>query len=128
MEKRTFRFYRDKTGIGRKAWYVDLPEWTGSKADLEMVLGADDFLEMVTGYSPAKRDVHLTISLTPFEVDTEPVKTKSHLLEKVADTPVTGGAIYHLEEWYGEKYNKEMWLCSVTEFIFGFMPDKIYIG
>ena len=26
-------------------WYVDLPDWTGSKSDLEMVAGADAMLD-----------------------------------------------------------------------------------
>jgi len=33
---RTFRFYKDTDG-----WFVDLPEWTGEKWELEMVSGAD---------------------------------------------------------------------------------------
>lgn len=78
---KVFKFYRDKTPIGRKAWYVDLPEFKGPKAELEMVAGADDFLEMVAGYSPAKREVFLTIGLEPFTLDTEPVKTNAFVLE-----------------------------------------------
>ena len=39
---RTFRFYKDEIG-----WFVDLPEWTGEKWELQMVAGADLFLEMI---------------------------------------------------------------------------------
>jgi hypothetical protein len=39
----SFRFYKDPDG----RWYVDLPEYQGSKQDLEMVSGADAFLEIL---------------------------------------------------------------------------------
>ena len=39
-----FRFYKEVTG----RWYVDLPEWEGAKDDLEMVAGADTFLEILS--------------------------------------------------------------------------------
>ena len=28
-----------------KLWYIDLPQWTGTKAELEMVAGADKLLD-----------------------------------------------------------------------------------
>ncbi len=40
MEARIFRFYKEEDN----RWYIDLPEWEGSKEDLEMVLGADVLL------------------------------------------------------------------------------------
>ena len=41
---RNYKFYKEETG----RWYVDLPEWEGEKAELEMVLGADTFLEILS--------------------------------------------------------------------------------
>ena len=29
-------------------WYIDLPNWEGDKADLEMVMGADTLLEYIS--------------------------------------------------------------------------------
>ena len=52
-----FKFYREDT-----RWYVDLPEFIrngGSKADLEMVLGADELLEEL---SKGRDTIHLSIS------------------------------------------------------------------
>ena len=40
---REFKFYKDP----EHRWYVDLPEWEGEKDNLEMVLGADSFLEIL---------------------------------------------------------------------------------
>jgi len=34
---RKLKFYKEAD----ERWYVELPEWEGSKADLEMVAGAD---------------------------------------------------------------------------------------
>jgi hypothetical protein len=31
--RRMFKFYKESTG----RWYVDLPEWEGEKAEIEMV-------------------------------------------------------------------------------------------
>jgi len=58
--RRTFKFY--KTEVGR--WYVDLPEWEGSVDELEMVAGADLFLELL---SQGEETVFLTLSTVPFE-------------------------------------------------------------
>ena len=43
MEVKHIRFYQDPD----TRWYVDLPEFPGTKAELEMVLGADTMLEFL---------------------------------------------------------------------------------
>ena len=40
---RLFRFYRDDIG-----WFVDLPEWEGERWELQMVMGADSFLDVLS--------------------------------------------------------------------------------
>ena len=40
---RKVKFYKEKSS----RWYIDLPEWEGEKEDLEMVLGADDLLNIL---------------------------------------------------------------------------------
>jgi len=123
---RTFRFYKEKTETGKK-WYVDFPEWKGDKWELEMVLGADKMLDIIAG--PGKREVFLRLSDKPFILeDTEPIKTQAFKLEKIADTPTEGGAIYFLKEWYGVEHNLELWLCHVTAYVFGHLPQTIYIA
>ena len=37
-----------------------------------------------------------------------------------------GGGIYLLKEYEGKSLNQEMWLCEVTEFVFGKLPKIIY--
>ena len=101
-------------------WYIDLPEYItqgGTKADLQMVEGADVMLDIMSGNA---EKVSLIISRDQFEgSDT------LHLTE-VCD-PVIGGGMYLLLEYEGKKINQGMWLCAVTEFVFGDLPELIFV-
>ena len=104
------KFKQEKTG----KWYVVLPEWTGSKSDLEMVSGADDMLSAIYYQNKTYtfiKTVTLNISLSK--------KRGYQHLKKIADSPSIGGAIYFLGV-------KPIWLCAVTESVFGKMPKNIY--
>lgn len=104
---REFRFYKESNG----RWYVDLPEWRGGKWNLEMVEGADELLEYLK--SDYKNDVRLFVSLQPFD--------DASVLEKIADDLFGDGADYKVVD-----SNEEIWLCGVTSWYYGYMPDKIY--
>jgi hypothetical protein len=52
------RFYKTPEGT----WYIDLPDWTGSKAELQMVAGADTLLDEI---SDGKDEVTLEVSISP---------------------------------------------------------------
>ncbi len=112
---KTHRFYKD--GI---SWYIDLPaylEQGGTIGDLQMVDGADKMLDIV---AEGKSDVVLQIATEPFE--------KSDVLELVEKCdPYIGGAYYFLKNYEGQTFNQRMWLCQVTEFVFGDLPNHIYI-
>ncbi len=111
----TYQFNKEATG-----WYVDLPEYIaggGSKDDLQMVEGADVMLDIIR---EGKSTVSLEIDLHPF-----PEATKLLLVEKC--DPYIGGGYYLLEEWNGKKIGMRMWLCNVTEWVFGHLPAFIYI-
>jgi len=93
-------------------WYIDIPEWQGSKADLEMVSGADDLLE----YLADNKD---TVSIIAFEdIPSGP----SICLEKSKD--LTNGADYKV---FGCDAVDELWLCDVTKYVYGYMPDFIFV-
>jgi hypothetical protein len=119
---RRFKFVREDTG----KWYVVLPEWTGERWELEMVCGADTMLDVMAQGEDA---VYLTLSLTSFNCseDDEPYVDPS-MLTKVKDTPDIGGALYLLPSYGGIEYNMEVWLCHVTEWLFGIMPEVIYLA
>lgn len=111
---KSLRFYREG-----ERWYADIPGWTGSKADTEMVMGADTMLNII---SQGENEVWVSISDSPVNQGDMPTLTK------VRDTPEDGGAEYLFRKWMGIQYNYNIWLCGVTEFVFGHLPHNIYMS
>lgn len=110
---KTLKFYKDD----RADWYVDLPEWEGEKAELQMVAGADTMLDIM---SQDGDNTTLTLSDEPFDGADE--------LEFMGlDNFEGGGAHYVMRTHMGLDFNLEMWLCHVTTFVFGLFPYKIWI-
>ncbi|RYY28905.1 MAG: hypothetical protein EOO04_07900 [Chitinophagaceae bacterium] len=111
----TYKFVREGSG-----WYIDLPDFLenglGTKADLAMVAGADTMLDHVAGNADA---VALTLSLTPF-ADADRLS-----LQELCG-PGEGG-YYLLDVFEGAALGQRMWLCAVTEYVFGSMPREIFI-
>ncbi|MET3500543.1 hypothetical protein ABIC45_002134 [Mucilaginibacter rubeus] len=56
----TYKFIKEDNG----RWYIDLPDWQGVKADLEMVEGADTMLDYV---GEGSNEVKLLLAEEPFE-------------------------------------------------------------
>lgn len=116
IKEKVFRslvFEKDEIGD----WYVVLPEWEGDKADLQMVCGADLFLDIM---AQGEDRVTSTVSDLPFH-------EMRFTIQKKQDTPEIGGALYTLTSTYEQ--NMEMWLCDVTRFIFnGEMPETIFFS
>jgi hypothetical protein len=104
---RRFRFYKDELN----RWYVDLPEWEGDQAELEMVCGADTMLDIL---AQGDGEVRLTLSLEPIN---DP-KLVLHFNREEA-----GGAWYDLKS---DLFEFEVWLCHVTRWIYGELPKTIY--
>ena len=101
-------------------WYIDLPEFIekgGSQGDLQMVEGADKMLDFIAGIEDT---VELLLSTTPIE-------NSDILIQKEICDPLKGGAIYFLAEFEGKNLNQSLWLCNVTEFVFGNLPKMIFI-
>jgi hypothetical protein len=112
---KTYKFIR----TGRE-WYIDLPEYVelgGDFGDLQMVDGADRMLDNIAGQAD---NVSLIISDNKFP-------GADILILKEKCEPVIGGGYYFLENFEGNKFNQTMWLCQVTEFVFGGIPDQIFI-
>jgi hypothetical protein len=103
-----------------QAWYIDLPEFLeagGSKGDLQMVEGADTMLDLI---SEDAKEVSLVLDREPF-----PGSDELTLIERC--DPAIGGGYYNLQTFEGKEFNKTMWLCAVTEYVFGDLPDMIFI-
>jgi len=113
---RNFKFYKEPNG----EWFVDLPEWEGSKADLQMVAGADTFLEIL---SQGEQTVNVILSTTHFN-GCEVLEMK--YLGRIEGWELGEGAWYELKTYMGLEYKLDMWLCDVTKFVFNHFPEKIF--
>jgi hypothetical protein len=116
--KRRFKFEKELDG-----WFVDLPEWEGSKADLQMVMGADTFLEILC---EGEWNVWLTLSTEPFD-GCNTLELLHYGIEP-SEVDVEEGAWYKLTSYRGIEFDLDMWLCEVTRFVFGNLPQKIYFA
>jgi len=128
----TKKFYRED---GR--WYIDLPEFIelglGNKNNLLMVDGADTLLDILAGNKPNKSadgtEVNVTFGNEPFDNYTHTLTKKSigknqSLLDYLGHAPVEYGAYYNVKELD----NHQVWLCPVTEYVFGGgYPETIYL-
>jgi len=114
---RTIRFYKDH----REFWYADIPEWEGSIDELQMVLGADNLLDII---AQGETEVNVYFSTEAFE--------GAHLLtwflDGVMGDASHGGGMYRLHQYMGITYDLSLWLCDVTKFVFGDMPQQIYFN
>ena len=118
--KRELKFCRETdTETGMFLWFADLPEWKGEKEELQMVAGADNFLEW---QADGKDEVSFVVSDTEFE-ESEVLK----LMILGSKIYQEGGAVYQLYSYKNEIIGLHMWLCDVMKFVFGGFPEKIYI-
>lgn len=126
---RTLSFIKEE-GI----WYADLPEFLerglGTKANLMMVDGADTFLDLLSNYG---NKITLKLSRESFlGYHSKIVKIKKgmniDLLQLIGHAPVDYGAYYQAVELQGQPFNHQLWLCPVTEYVFGEYPDVIFFS
>lgn len=92
-------------------WFVILPEWDGLQEDLEMVDGADTFLDFLT-----TDDLYVTLDISLDE------QVGYSSLEMVGHDQL--GGTYRVNGADG--FDQEVWLCNVVHFIFGEHPETIY--
>jgi hypothetical protein len=126
---KTYDFYRESNvtrfdgipvlhyfGPAKDRWYIDLPEWRGPKANLEMVQGADTLLEILAN---GNERVNVTFSnfLSPSfqpEIKLTHMQNGDYELTKLNNDLMT--------------LPNEIWLCGVTQFVFqSDYPDFIYL-
>ena len=93
------------------SWYIDLPNWTGTKGELQMVAGADTLLDHLSNNG-------ITVNVA---LSTEKGFSNSgfQTLKRIVKTP-PNGCMYHLGF-------TPVWLCNVTKFVFdGIFPRQIH--
>jgi len=103
-------------GPKRDRWYIDLPEWQGPRANLEMVAGADTMLEVF-----AQGQERVNVTFTNYEThEISPDLLLMHL----------GGGTYSvtkMNENFSEAPDR-IWLCGVTKFVFNSeYPDVLSV-
>lgn len=95
-------------------WYVIKEDYEGDYEDLEMVDGADTFLDVIT-----TDDIIASIQL----YEEEP-KSGTYSVLRMLDHD-DYGATYQVENC--EQYDKTVWLCNVAHLFFhGEHPENIY--
>jgi hypothetical protein len=103
------RFYNEDGN-----WYADLPKYIeegGTKEDLQMVLGADTWLDILSEY---KNEITL-------EISTEIIEGFESKLLYVGDVNSFNTGTYLVFP-----DNHFMWLCDVTKWLFLEYPQVIY--
>jgi hypothetical protein len=101
-------------------WYINLPEFLeqgGSIGDLQMVDGADKMLDMMSGNESS---VIVYVAREKFEG--ADILTLTEKCE-----PYVGGGYYMMKYYEGQEINQTLWLCQVTEFVFGDIPQQIFV-
>lgn len=120
----TERFYREKSG----EWYIDLQplldNGTFTKANLQLVLGADTLLDKL---SAGADEVTVRFENKKFKGWEEHLRNTSVGMDQEAledlNHPVELGGYYH-----AEKHDHPLWLCGVCSYLFGGeFPANIYI-
>ena len=103
-------------------WFVDVP-YDGCVSDLEMVDGADDFLEI---YSNGNRVVTVYLS--------ETAKNYSDISSKI-NCEYYATFVKKEQDKYGttyevksSRYNGDVWLCPVFNLLIGESPDIMIVG
>lgn len=110
-----YRFYKDELG-----WFIDIPEWKGERWDLQMVSGADTFLDIL---SQGENEIYVTLSDKRFD-GCEVLEFEYY--GRLEAWELGEGAWYRLMSYKGVSYDLSMWLCDVTKYVFGDLPDRIY--
>ena len=119
-------------------WFVDFPNWPWKKGNLEMVCGADKFLDLL---SEGKDRVSIIAKATSEKLDEaefqQLMQDGWHELSQTQSS-LTGGATYTVrgnkaEQFMrqhpltGESMARTLWLCPVTRFVVGRYPKYLYV-
>lgn len=99
-------------------WYIDLPEWEGSHANLAMVAGSDLLLDHLL-----KKNNRVELKVIKSDEALE--NMTDYIRCEQIDYSLIGGSTYNV---FGlEGFNQTIWICPVTLFVLGEYPKYIYI-
>lgn len=112
MKNKILKFNKEKDGH----WYIDLPNWPFAHHNLMMVAGADDLCEHLS-------DNGKNVAIKVITNSKPEIKENWGKLSKIESSLF--GATYKVENI--KNFNKNIWLCPVTLFVFKKYPKNIYI-
>lgn len=99
-------------------WYIDIP-WSGNRANLEMVAGADELLSFLDNSKTHK----VTLHVVPSE---KQLTVAKHTELRQLDKSLTGGSHYDTMDFRG--FGRErIWICPVTLCVLGRYPKYLYV-
>lgn len=96
-------------------WYVVLPGWTGTKRELQMVAGADKLCD------------HMANGEDYFSTEISDNRDDNADFMLQIQSRMGYGAFY-LAKRKGYKRRKLVWLCPVTDHIFGCYPKFLSVN
>lgn len=99
-------------------WYIDMP-WSGNRANLEMVAGADDLLT----YFDTEKKRKVVLHVVPSE---KQLSVENHTELRQIDKSTFGGSHYDATDFEGFRM-KKIWICPVTLCVLGCYPKYLYI-
>ena len=99
-------------------WYIDMP-WSGNRANLEMVAGADDLLT----YFDTEKKHKVALHVVPSE---KQLSVENHTELRQIDKSTFGGSHYDATDFEGFRM-KKIWICPVTLCVLGCYPKYLYI-
>lgn len=117
----TRKFYKES---GK--WYIDLPEYIeagGKKGDLQMVAGADTWLDNLSNNTD---EVTLKFSNVAFDGYQDDIGQLLYFAGGWETEDVTASEMDN-GKWYSTRTGHELWLCPVTKYVFwGEYPKIIF--
>jgi hypothetical protein len=100
-------------------WYINLQHDLKifNKSDFVVLEGSTPLLDFL---SNEKKKLTLAIDIIPFD------KAFKLSLTQMSESP-SGGGYYELSDHRGRVLHEEIWLCDIPLFVFGDMPEHIFL-
>ena len=103
-----------------EGWFIDLPQ------DLQRICHKTKQVMTTGANAVLKKLSHGDKKMTVL-MDTEPINNAAVLeLLKVCKAPM-GGGYYVMKNYMGRIIKSRIWLCDIPLFVFGDLPERIYI-
>ena len=100
-------------------WYIDFPGWPFDHHNLMMVAGANDLCSALSD-----NDLNVKVKAIPTQKEKD-LESEGYIKLTQIESGLTTGSTYTVTGLEG--FNRNIWLCPVTLFVFGKYPKYIYL-